>query len=100
MSSPAYEKEQCEDGGSGDRDVERDRPRQAERREIDARDAKHTRKEDRRAEADRHREQSAEDLTLAGLLVAVAPRDERVETGEERCADGCREHDPRRDGMR
>ncbi len=95
LPSP-HDETQREHGDHDGDEPRRDDRRKSERREIDARHAEDAAQHERRAEARGHRKQTAKALALAGLLTAIAPRDERIETREERRAERSRQDDPRR----
>src|SRR5439155_22978925 len=69
-------------------------------REIDACHTQDPGQHERRAEAGRHREESAKALALAGLFASVPPGHERVETREERGAERGRDDDTGRHRIR
>jgi len=90
LASAHDETQRERDDDDGDQHRRDDR-RKADRREIDARHAKHAAEHERRAETRGHREQSTKTLALAGLLAAIAPWNEGIQTREERGAERRRE---------
>jgi len=85
-----------------DRDEERDpqlarQLREPDRRDIGTGRSDEPQQHDGRADPRRHRDDATKRLAFggAGLRALVAPPDERIESGEERCSDGAREQDTR-----
>ena len=99
-SAPPHDEAQGESGDDDRDERRRDDRGKPKAREIDACHTQDPGQHQRRAEAGRHREESAKALALAGLFASVPPGHERVETREERGAERGRDDDTGRHRIR
>ena len=98
--SAARANDERREGARRDDRAERDaRRRERQHRRIDARGSEQPQEDERGRHARGHRQQAAQRLALGhgGVRALIAPRDERIEAGEERRAGRRCEHGARAD---